>query len=43
MDAISFTAAKANLADIMDKVCNDHAPAIIMSLEDYNAMQEIAS
>lgn len=50
MDAISFTAAKANLADTMEKVCNDHmpiiitykneAPVVIMSLEDYNTMQE---
>lgn len=42
MDAISFTAAKANLADTMEKVCNDHTPVIMMSLEDYNAMQETA-
>lgn len=52
MDAISFTAAKANLADTMEKVCNDHmpiiitrkneAPVVMMSLEDYNAMQETA-
>jgi antitoxin YefM len=51
MDAISYT-ARANLAKIMQKVCNDHAPIIItrmsedpvvmMSLEDYNAMQETA-
>ena len=50
MDAISFTAAKANLADTMEKVCNDHmpiiithkneAPVIMMSLEDYNAMRK---
>ncbi len=26
MDAISFTAAKANLAETMEKVCNDHMP-----------------
>ncbi|WP_417560806.1 type II toxin-antitoxin system Phd/YefM family antitoxin [Marinomonas sp.] len=52
MDAISFTAAKANLADTMEKVCNDHmpiiitrkneAPVVMMSLEDYNAMKETA-
>ena len=50
MDAISYTAARANLATTMAHVCNDHAPIIItrksedpvvmMSLEDYNAMQE---
>ena len=50
MDAISYTAARANLARTMEKVCNDHAPVIItrksespvvmMSLEDYQAMEE---
>jgi antitoxin YefM len=50
MDAISYTAARANLANTMVRVCNDHAPIIItrksedpvvmMSLKDYNAMQE---
>lgn len=50
MDAISYTAARANLASTMAGVCNDHAPVIItrksedpvvmISLEDYNAMQE---
>ncbi|HIE41395.1 MAG TPA: type II toxin-antitoxin system prevent-host-death family antitoxin [Candidatus Aenigmarchaeota archaeon] len=50
MDAISYTAARANLARTMEKVCNDHAPVIItrkretpvvmMSLEDYEAMEE---
>ncbi|MBE0378366.1 type II toxin-antitoxin system Phd/YefM family antitoxin [Pseudoalteromonas prydzensis] len=50
MDAISYTAARANLASTMAQVCDDHAPIIItrksespvvmMSLEDYNAMQE---
>ena len=50
MDAISYTAARANLASTMADVCNDHAPVIItrkseapvvmMSLEDYNSMQE---
>ncbi len=50
MDAISYTAARANLASTMASVCNDHAPIIItrkneapvimMSLEDYNAMEE---
>ncbi|EPJ47545.1 MAG: hypothetical protein OFPII_11800 [Osedax symbiont Rs1] len=50
MNAISYTSARANLAKTMANVCNDHAPIIItrksedpvvmMSLEDYNAMQE---
>jgi antitoxin YefM len=50
MNAISYTSARANLASTMAHVCNDHAPIIItrksedpvvmMSLEDYNAMQE---
>jgi len=50
MKAISYTSARANLASTMAHVCNDHAPIIItrkseapvvmMSLEDYNAMQE---
>ena len=50
MDAISYTSARANLASTMAQVCNDHAPIIItrkseapvvmMSLEDYQAMEE---
>ncbi len=50
MNAISYTAARANLANTMANVCNDHAPIIIsrkseapvvmMFLEYYNAMQE---
>ncbi|PIE20846.1 MAG: type II toxin-antitoxin system prevent-host-death family antitoxin [Neptuniibacter caesariensis] len=50
MDAISYSAARANLASTMQKVCNDHAPVIItrkseepvvmISLEDYKAMEE---
>lgn len=50
MDAISYTAARANLASTMQKVCADHSPVIItrkseapvvmISLEDYEAMQE---
>tara|TARA_R110002110_G_scaffold242582_1_gene458982 strand:+ start:120 stop:392 length:273 start_codon:yes stop_codon:yes gene_type:complete len=50
MDAISYTSARANLAKTMAQVCNDHAPIIItrkseapvvmMSLEDYQAMEE---
>jgi len=50
MHAISYTAARANLAKTMEKVCNDHDPVIItrkrepsvvmISLEDYQAMEE---
>ncbi|MCQ8117341.1 type II toxin-antitoxin system Phd/YefM family antitoxin [Methylomonas rosea] len=50
MDAISYSAARANLAKTMDKVCADHAPIIItrksespvvmLSLEDFQAMEE---
>ena len=49
MDAITYTAARANLADTMDKVCEDHEPVIItrneqavvmMSLEDNKALEE---
>ena len=50
MDAISYTSARANLASTMEQVCNDHAPILItrkseapvvmMSLEDYQAMEE---
>lgn len=52
MDAISYTAARSNLARTMEQVCEDHSPVIItrskapsvvmMSLEDYEALQETA-
>lgn len=52
MDAISYTAARQNLAKTMDKVCLDHEPIIItrnneqsvvmMSLEDFKALEETA-
>ena len=52
MTAISYTAARENLASTMDKVCEDHAPIIItrnrdqavvmMSLEDFEALEETA-
>ena len=52
MDTISYTAARANLAKTMEKVCNDHDPVIItqkeeppvvmLSLEDYQSMEETA-
>ncbi|WP_026332757.1 MULTISPECIES: type II toxin-antitoxin system Phd/YefM family antitoxin [unclassified Thioalkalivibrio] len=50
MDAISYTAARNQLARTMEKVCEDHSAVIItrskapsvvmMSLEDYEALQE---
>ena len=52
MDAITYTNARANLAQTMTQVCEDHAPIIItrgndqsvvmMSLEDYTALEETA-
>ena len=52
MDALTYTAARQNLAKTLDKVCNDHAPVIvtrkssnsvvIMSLEDFEALEETA-
>ncbi|WP_035235481.1 type II toxin-antitoxin system Phd/YefM family antitoxin [Desulfobacter vibrioformis] len=52
MEAISYTFARQNLAKTMEKVCNDRSPVIvtrkssnavvIMSLEDYEALEETA-
>lgn len=52
MDAISYTAARNNLAKTIDKVNEDHAPviitrqkgksAVLISLDDYNAFEETA-
>ena len=52
MDAISYTAARANLAQTMTRVCAGHEPMIItrngqpsvvmLSLEDFNALEETA-
>ena len=52
MEAITYTAARQNLAKTMEKVCEDRAPIIItrktsnsvvvMSLEDYEALEETA-
>ncbi|MFZ0132228.1 MAG: YoeB-YefM toxin-antitoxin system antitoxin YefM [Desulfobacterales bacterium] len=52
MKAITYTAARQNLAKTMQHVCEDHAPVIItrkkkdsvviMSLEDYSALEETA-
>lgn len=50
MDAITYTTARAKLANTMDKVCENHEPIVItrnsqqsvvmMSLEDYKALEE---
>jgi len=52
MDAITYTAARNRLAKTMDKVNDDGAPvlitrqsgrpAVLMSLEDFNAYEETA-
>lgn len=52
MDAITYTAVRANLASTMNRVCNDHEALIItrnkeqsvvmLSLEDYKALEETA-
>ena len=52
MDAITYTAVRANLASTMDRVCNDHEALIItrngeqsvvmLSLEDFKALEETA-
>lgn len=52
MTAISYTAARENLASTMDKVCADHTPIIItrkrdqsvvmLSLDDYESLEETA-
>lgn len=52
MDAITYSAARANLASTMDRVCNNHEALIItrsgeqsvvmLSLEDFQALEETA-
>lgn len=52
MKAITYTAARENLASTMDRVCIDHDPVIItrnrdqavvmLSLDDYESLQETA-
>jgi antitoxin YefM len=52
MDAITYTTARANLAETMNRVCEDHEAIIItrngeqavvmISLDDYNALEETA-
>lgn len=50
MDAIPYTRLRANLANEMDRVCEDHTPVIVtrkasssvvmISLDDYTALEE---
>ena len=52
MDAIPYSHARNQLAKLMEKVCDDHAPVIItrknhcsvvlLSLEDYQVLEETA-
>ena len=52
MDAMTYSTARANLAGVMNRVCEDHAPLIItrngeqsvvmLSLDDYTALEETA-
>lgn len=52
MNAITYTAARENLASTINKVCNDRDPVIItrkrnqsvvlISLEDYESLEETA-
>lgn len=52
MDAVTYTAVRNNLAKMLDKVNDDHdpvlitrqrgKPAVLMSLEDFNAYEETA-
>lgn len=52
MEAITYTAARQNLAKTMEKVCKDRAPIIvtrkssesvvIISLEDFESLEETA-
>lgn len=52
MNAITYTAAREDLASAMDRVCADHNPVVItrdrdqsvvlLSLEDYESLEETA-
>jgi len=52
MEAITYTAARQNLAKTIEKVCQDHAPMIvtrkssesvvIISLDDFESLEETA-
>jgi antitoxin YefM len=50
MDSMTYSTARANLAGVMNRVCEDHEPLIItrngeqsvvmLSLDDYKALEE---
>lgn len=50
MDAITYTQARKNFTETMNRVCEDHvpliitrqnqAPVVMLSLEDYNGIEE---
>jgi antitoxin YefM len=52
MEALSYTKLRKHLSDVMNEVCQNHDPVIItrqknasvvvISLEDYNALNETA-
>lgn len=52
MDALPYSIARKNFVQTMERVCDEHEPLIVtrkssrsivmMSLEDYNAIQETA-
>jgi antitoxin YefM len=52
MESLSYTALRNNLAEMMDKVCQDHSHIIVtrqnaqsvvmLSLADYTALEETA-
>jgi len=52
MDAMTYSTARANLAGVMNRVCEDHEPLIItrkgdqsvvmLSIDDYKALEETA-
>ena len=52
MNAITYSAARQNLAKIMNQICDEHEPIIItrkaasavimLSLEDFHSLQETA-
>jgi antitoxin YefM len=52
MNAIAYSEAFSHFAEVLEKVCDDHAPIVItrdhqrpvvlMSLEDYEALEETA-
>ena len=53
MNAITYSSARGNLANVMNQVCNDHEPIIVtrngqqqavvmLSLEDFKSLEETA-